>query len=70
MLSISCNLLNTALKMKNRMILSVLIVYPLNWVVDRGMVAHTILHTDSPDKKSNIKIKSSFYWICIAFVPP
>lgn len=37
MLSISCNLLNAVLKVKNRMLLSVLVFYPRDYVADREM---------------------------------
>ena len=64
-LNISCNLLNSALKVKNTMILSVLVVYPHNQVVFGGATAHcrchasqesTVQHIDSMGGRSEFRV--------------
>lgn len=74
-LNISCNLLNTVLKVTNRMIGSVSVVYPCElWLT--GLTATVQHHERVSDHRSlgweKIKIqnlKYSFYWIHIAFTP-
>ena len=75
MLNISCNLLNTVLNVKNRMVVCWLFTLMIarltvNWGLTASVQHHErviVWHIASPGKDQNSKY--GFYWMCIPFAP-